>query len=176
MPPVVGVRIFSGTSHFKKALAVISYASVPSPFLYRVCIVFRAAVSVFASVWTKLLFLKLESVRPKNWYGHDLSRCQIASAVSLLYRIFMHCTTFHRLEQLSSHQVNRGTLCGNCFPQLIKICLARILLPRCLDPSRHAILLPDSTVWVYRHEIIWDSGKKLRIFSNKIKFLYKKKV
>ena len=35
-----------------------------------------------------------------------MSRCQIASAsaISLLYRT-MHCTTFHRHERLSSHQV-----------------------------------------------------------------------
>ena len=103
-----------------------AFSSVLSLFLYRVCIEFCAAVST--SVWTKLQFLKLESVHPKNWYGLDLSRCQIASVVSLLYQT-MHCTTFHHLEQLSSHRVNRGTLCGYCFPQLIKICLTRIPLP-----------------------------------------------
>ena len=114
----------------------------PSPFLYRVCIEFRAAVSVSASVWIS----SSESVRPKNWCGLDLSRCQIASAIFLLYRT-MHCTTFHRLERLSSHRVNRGTLCGYYFPQLIKTCLARIPLPRCLDPSRHVTLPPDGTVY-----------------------------
>ena len=83
-------------------------------------------------MWTKLWFLKLESVRPKNWYGLDLSRCQIASAVSLLYRT-MHCTTLYRLKRLASHRVNWGTLCGYCFPELIKICLTRIPLPRSLE-------------------------------------------
>ena len=126
------------------------FSSVPSPFLYWVCIEFRTAVS--ASVWIKFQFLKLESVRPKNWYGLDLSRCQIASAVSLLYRT-MHCTTFHRLEGLSSHRVNRGTLCGYCFPQLIKICLTRIPLPRCLDPSRHITLPPDNTVLIIKWKL-----------------------
>ena len=76
--------------------------------------------------------------------------CQdvIASAVSLLYRT-MHCTTFSSPRttlESSIHRVNRGTLCGYCFPQLIKICLARIPLPRCLDPSRHVTLPPDGTV------------------------------
>ena len=142
------------------------FSSVPSPFLYRVCIEFRAAVSVSASMWTS----SSESVRPKNWYGLDLSRCQIASAIFLLYRT-MHCTTFHRLERLSSHRVNRGTLCGYRFPQLIKICLARIPSPHCLDPSRHITLPPDSTVCSLlkkgHFSLLWITASKVTDWHNK---------
>ena len=119
----------------KKTTPLLS--SVPSLFLYRVCMEFRAAVSVSASMWTKLLFLKLESVRPKNWYGLD--SCQDVELLLLYLCYIKLCIVqFSSPRTTPESSSNRGTLCGYCFPQLIKICLARIPLPLSLE-ARYVI-------------------------------------
>ena len=110
--------LFCSISIFIQGLYWTSCCRLSLCFHVNQALIFEVRISLSKKlIWTWL-------VKMSNCFC-----CIFAISNYALYNFSSPRTTLKSL----SHRVNRGTLCGYCFPQLIKICLAKIRLPRSLE-------------------------------------------